>query len=321
VRLLVLGGTQFVGRALVETALGEGAEVTLFHRGQTNPDLFPDAEHLHGDRDGGLDALGGRTWDACVDACGYVPRVVRDSAELLTDAVETYVFVSTISVYSDLSEPCDEDGPLATMEDETTEDVQEHYGGLKVLCEQAVRSVLDNRAVIVRPGFVVGPHDHTGRFTWWVHRAALGGTMVVPASLARRVQMIDARDLGDFLLHAARSPLQGTFNATGPFPPVSMLDVLAAAGAAKGRHVEPVVIDDGFLAGQGLGFNDLPFWIDDPVWKAWAEVDVKRAMAAGLRFSPLEETIDAVLMHAVTTEEFGLTREREAEILAAWRAR
>jgi 2'-hydroxyisoflavone reductase len=320
-RLLVLGGTQFVGRALVEAALAGGAEVTLFHRGLTGPELFPGAEHVHGDRDGGLDALRGRTWDACVDTSGYVPRIVRASAELLRDAVETYVFVSTISVFADLSVPRDEEGPLATVEDKTTEDVEGHYGSLKALCEHAVRSVLGERAVVVRPGFVVGPHDHTGRFTWWVHRAARGGEIAVPESIARRLQMIDARDLAGFLLLAAQRPLHGTFNATGPVPPVSMLDVLAAAASVAGTRAEPVVIPDAFLSEQGLGFSDLPLWVDDPAWKAWAEVDVRRALRAGLSFRPLAETAGGVLTHAATTAEYGLAPERERELLAAWRAR
>ena len=177
-RLLLLGGTQFVGRAVASAALAGGHEVTLFHRGRTGAELFPEAEHVLGDRDGGLDGLRGRDWDACIDVSGYLPRLVRDSCALLRDAVGHLVFVSTISVYADLAVPRDEDGPLATLDDPTTEEIfaAGNYGGLKVLCEQAVRDTLGERASIVRPGYIVGPHDHTGRFTWWVHRAARGGT-------------------------------------------------------------------------------------------------------------------------------------------------
>ena len=184
--------------------------------GVTNPGLFPDAEHVLGDRDGGLDALAGRTWDVCVDVSGYLPRLVNDSATALRASVERYVYVSTISVYADLSVARDESGPLATIEDETTEEITgDSYGALKALCEQAVTAVYGDRAAIVRPGFVIGPHDHTGRFPWWAHRAARGGEMIVPASFAREFQAIDTRDLADFLLLRARSSLTGCSTRPG----------------------------------------------------------------------------------------------------------
>ena len=206
-RILVLGGTQFVGRAFVESALEAGDELTLFHRGRTNPGIFPDVEHVIGDRDGGLGALDGGSWDACLDVSGYVPRLVGDAATTLRDRVERYLFVSTISVYASLAVPQDEDGALATLEDETTEEITGgSYGGLKALCERVVSETFGERAAIVRPGYVIGPYDHTGRFPWWAHRAARGGEMIVPATLARAFQAIDTRDLAEFLLLRARSP-------------------------------------------------------------------------------------------------------------------
>lgn len=318
-RLLVLGGTQFAGRALAEAALRAGHEVTLFHRGLTNPGLFPEAEHVRGDRDGELQALAGRTWDACVDTSGYVPRLVRASAELLRERVGRYVFVSTISVYADLSVSRDEDGPLVRLDDPTTEDVEQSYGGLKALCEQTVESVCGRRATIVRPGFVVGPHDPTGRLTWWVHRAAAGGEIVVPASVARRLQLIDVRDLADFLLRIATTGIGGTFNVTGPVPPITMIDVIRTAADVAGATVEPVVVEDAFLSMRGLGFAELPLWIDDRGWRAWAEVNVSRAVAAGLRFRPLRETVEATLREAAPVGSFGLDAERQEKILRAWR--
>ncbi len=320
-KLLVLGGTQFVGRALVEAALANGDELTLFHRGRTNSGLFPEAEHVHGDRDGDLAALEAGKWDACIDVSGYLPRLVGDSARLLQGRVERYVFVSTISVYADLAVARDEDGPLATLEDETTESIEGGaYGGLKVLCEHAVAEIFGERSAIVRPGFVIGPYDHTGRFPWWAHRAARGGEMIVPSSFARRFQGIDARDLADFLLLRARSPLTGVFNATGPVPPVTMLDVVAAVGAARDVDVNVEVIDDAFLTAQGLT-KELPLWVDDPLWAAWAEVDVRKAVGAGLQFRPLDDTVAATLEHTAVVPGVGLEPEREAEVLAAWRAR
>lgn len=313
-RLLVLGGTQFVGRALAEAALTAGHEVTLFHRGRTGAGLFPDAEHVLGDRDGGLDGLRGREWDACVDVSGYLPRLVRDSSELLRETVGHLVFVSTISVYADLAVPRDEDGPLATLADETTEEIFAggNYGGLKVLCERAVRETFAERAAVVRPGFVVGPHDHTGRFSWWVHRGARGGTMALPATVARRTQFVDVRDLAEFLLHAAGSRLEGTYNATGPLPPVGMGDVLREAARRSGTEIALVPVDDGIVAEAGTPF---PLWTPEPAWAAWAEIDVSRAVAAGLRFQPLEDTVRAILASAAPVDGVGPTPEQEAALL------
>jgi 2'-hydroxyisoflavone reductase len=317
VRLLLLGGTQFVGRALASASLAAGHEVTLFHRGRTGAGLFPEAEHVLGDRDGGLDGLRGGAWDACIDVSGYLPRLVQDSSALLRDAVGHLVFVSTISVYADMAVPRDEDGPLATLEDPTTEEIFAggNYGGLKVLCEQAVRDTLGERASVVRPGFIVGPHDHTGRFAWWMHRAARGGTMPLPASIHRRAQFIDVRDLADFLLLAAGSRLAGTFNATGPLPPIGMADALGEAARQSATELALVPVDDEVAAELETPF---PLWTPDPGWAAWAEVDVSRAVAAGLRFRPLEDTVHATLASAATVDGVGPTPEQEAALLAAW---
>ena len=177
-------------------------------------------------------------------------------------------------MYADLSVPRDESGPLATLEDETTEEIGGGtYGALKALCERVVTEAFGERAAIVRPGFVIGPYDHTGRFPWWAHRAARGGEMIVPASLARAFQAIDTRDLADFLLLRARSPLTGVFNATGPVPPVTMLDLVEAAASASDTDLNVEVVDDAFLTEQGIE-SELPLWADDPLWAAWARVDV-----------------------------------------------
>ena len=320
-KLLVLGGTKFVGRALVEAALAANNDVTLFHRGLTDPDLFPEAEHILGDRDGGLGALAGRTWDVCIDVSGYLPRLVGDSATALRDGVERYVYVSTISVYADLSVPRDENGPLATIEDESTEEITDgSYGALKALGERAVTEVYGDRAAIVRPGYIIGPYDHTGRFPWWAHRAARGGEMIVPASLAREFQAIDTRDLADFLLIRARSPLTGIFNATGPVPPVTMLDLVEAAASASDTDLNVEVIDDAFLTGQ-VTDRELPLWDDDPSGAAWARVDVSKAIGAGLQFRPIDDTVAATLAHTEVVPGIGLEPEREADLLAAWHAR
>ena len=253
---------------------------------------------------------------------GYVPRLVGDAATTLRDRVERYLFVSTISVYASLAVPQDEDGALATLEDEKTEEITGgSYGGLKVLCERVVSETFGERAAIVRPGYVIGPYDHTGRFPWWAHRAARGGEMIVPATLARAFQAIDTRDLAEFLLLRARSPLTGIFNATGPVPPITMLDLVEAAASASDTDLNIEVVDDAFLQEQGLE-TELPLWAgDDPAWAAWASVDVRKAIGAGLTFRPIDDTVAATLAETEVKPGIGLEPEREAEILAAWHGR
>src|SRR5262245_38592594 len=192
-KLLILGGTVFLGRYLVETALAHGHEVTLFNRGQHNPDLYPDVEKLHGDRDGGLDILRGRRWDAVIDTCGYVPRVVRASAELLAGAVDHYTFISSISAYPSFKAiGNDERPPVGTLADPTVEEVTgESYGPLKALCEQAVEQALPGRTLNIRPGLIVGPYDPSDRFTYWPHRVAQGGEVLAPGRPERHVQVVD----------------------------------------------------------------------------------------------------------------------------------
>ena len=195
------------------------------------------------------------------------------------------------------------------------------YGALKALGEKRVGAAFGERASIVRPGFVIGPWDHTGRFPWWAHRAARGGELIVPASFARRFQAIDTRDLGEFLLLAASHALAGVYNATGPVPPVTMVDLVETAARIAGADVEVVVVDDAFLAAEGVE-SELPLWPgDDPQWAAWAETDVSRALEAGLRFRTVEDTVAATLAHTDLVPGLGLTPEREQELLAAWRAR
>jgi 2'-hydroxyisoflavone reductase len=319
VRLLVLGGTRFVGRGLVDAALAGGHEVTLFHRGRTGDGLYPEAEHLLGDRDGGLAPLAGRAFDACVDVSGYVPRVVRASAELLRETVPRYVFVSSISAYASMSEPTDEDAPLAALDDEATEDVSVAYGGLKALCERVVAEVFGAGAAIARPTFVVGPGDYTGRFTWWVHRAARGGDMLVPASNAWRMQLIDMRDLGRFLLQLAAEPEHtGAFNVVGPEVEVGLVDLVEEAAELAGVRVRPVVVDDAFLVEHGVTGAELPLWIPDPGWAAWAQASGVRAREAGIVHTPVVETLHATLDRAPAIDGVGLAPEREAELLEAW---
>ena len=321
-RILVIGGTSFVGRHFVAHALAAGHRITLFNRGLTGPNLFPEAEHLRGDRDGGLAPLEGRSWDVTVDTCGYVPRLVGDSARLLARAVDRYLFVSTLSVHPDEVEPgADEDAALLGPAADGVEDVTDvTYGPLKVACERTVASTFVDRALIVRPGLVVGPYDPTDRFTYWVRRVATGGEVLAPAPPEGLVQFIDARDLSGFLLTLLEARTVGIFSAIAP--PVPLGSLLEACRTVSGSDASITWVPEPFLRGQGVEpWSDLPMWLPDlPGANAF---DPGRAMAAGLTPRATEETVRDTLTWDRTRQpgrplEAGLDRGRELEILAAF---
>jgi 2'-hydroxyisoflavone reductase len=319
VRLLVLGGTKFLGRAAVEAALARGHEVTLFNRGETNPELFPEAEKLRGDRTQDLDVLKGREWEAVLDPSGYIPSVVRASAEALADATAHYLFISSVSVYASLAEPVDEDSPVAELgelPDDKLSDDYSNYGPLKALCEQVVADVFGERQASVRPGLIVGANDPTGRFTYWPHRVARGGQVLAPAPPEGQVQVIDAKDLGAWLVDLSERRAGGVFNATHPGR--SWREVLETCRDVGGSDASFEWVSAELLKEHEVGeWMELPLWIADPDAAAMHEVDVSRAVAAGLAFRPLDETVRDTLEHAATVEGVGLTPEREAELLAA----
>lgn len=319
-KLLVLGGPRFLGRALADAALSRDHELTFFNRGRTNPDLYPEVERLVGDRDGDLSALGGRRWDAVVDTCGYVPRVVRRSAEALLDS-GLYCFVSSVSVYADFSVPATEESPVAELGDLPEDEVTpESYGPLKALCEDAVRETFRDRALVVRPGLIVGPHDPTGRFTYWPHRVARGGEVLAPGPPYRPTQVIDVRDLAEWTVSLCERGVSGTYNAT--HPGASFSELLEACCAVSGSDARVTWVTDDFLLEQGVGeWMELPLWLADPTMAAADRVDVSRAVAAGLHFRPLADTVRATLEQAETTDAAGLAPEREAELLATWHGR
>lgn len=333
-RLLILGGTSFLGRHLTELALAAGHSVTLFNRGRTNADLFPQAERLIGDRDGGLDVLRGRHWDAAIDVCGYVPRVVRDSATLLADAVEHYTFISTISVYSDPIIPGqDENGNLAVLSDPTVEEVTgETYGGLKVLCEQAAEESMPGRVLHVRSGLIVGPHDPTDRFTYWPVRVAMGGEVLAPGSPQMRTQFIDVRDESAWVLDMIAARKTGIYNATGPAAPMTMGEVLDVCKKVTGSDAHFTWVDDEFLVQNDVApFSELPLWIPEN-YNALQMVSVGKALNDGLRFRPLADTVADTLRWNATRSgtptptpggrpPAGMMQDREAALLAAWKAR
>jgi 2'-hydroxyisoflavone reductase len=335
VRLLILGGTKFLGRAAAEAALERGHEVTLFNRGRTNPQLFPETEKLRGDRDGGLSALQGREWDCVIDPSGFVPRVVRQSAELLRGAVGHYVYISSIAVYSQPQEPgFGETAPVIELDDPDREDYlggAEAYGGLKALCEQVIAELHPGAHANVRAGLIVGPHDPTGRFTYWPLRVALGGEVLAPDGPDRQVQIVDVRDLGDWLVRLCEERTGGTFNAVGPARPLSMGELLDICDQVGGGRAEIVWVDEAFLLAHGVGvWMELPLWV--PREEEWFQrADASRAFAAGLRFRPLEETVrdtlawarrdGASLVTTAHTGAAGMRPKREAELLTVWRER
>lgn len=336
-KLLVLGGTKFVGRHVVEAALARGDEVTLFNRGLHNAELYPEAEKLRGDRDGGLGALRGRRWDAVVDTSGYVPRVVRASAEALADSVGLYVFVSSVSAYADFSRPVDEGSPTGTLTDESTEEVTgATYGPLKALCERAAEEAMPGRVLGVRAGLIVGPYDPTGRFTYWTERVARGGEVLAPAPPGRQVQFVDARDLSGWMLRMAEARRAGVFNASGPGYPLTMGDFLEACREGCGSDARFTWVGEQFLLDAGVEpWGGLPLWLPESAesHRFFLSVNCERAVAAGLTFRPVAETARDTLawqragspgMAADapnSVQSATLAAGRERELLEAWHRR
>lgn len=323
---LIIGGTIFLGRHLVESARARGHRVTLFNRGQHNSDLFPDVEKLRGDRDGGLAPLAGRRWDAVIDTCGSFPRVVRQSAELLADAVEHYTFISSMSVYADLSAPgIDEDAPVGTIPDETVDEVTgETFGPLKALCEQVVEAALPGRTLIIRPGLIVGPYDPSNRFTYWVHRVAQGGDLLAPGTPEQPLQFIvDVRDLAEWIVRMVEARVTGVFNAKGPDWPLTMGDFLNVCKAESSSDARFVWMSEEFLRDHGVGpWMELPLWLP-PSMTAINTAKSERAYAAGLTFRPIVETVRATLAWDRTLppdaeRRAGMPPVREAGLLAVW---
>jgi 2'-hydroxyisoflavone reductase len=328
-KLLVLGGTAFLGPELVEAARARGHVVTLFNRGKTRPHLFPDLEKLRGDRDGQLEALRGRSWDVVIDTSGYVPRIVRLSAELLAPSVERYLFVSSISAYADdVKAPVDEASRTAVLADPASEEVRRDYGALKAACERAAEAALPGRAMTVRPGLIVGPGDPTDRFTYWPVRLARGGEVLAPGDGTDPMQWIDVRDLAAWMILAAEARLAGTYNAVGPATRATARDLVEGCRAAVGSEARLTWVDAPFLEKQGVAaWSDLPVWFP-AAEGALAQVSAAKAVAAGLAFRPLAATARDTLAwwrtlpaERTASPRAGLSPGREREVLAAWAAR
>jgi 2'-hydroxyisoflavone reductase len=326
-RILMVGGTRFIGRHVVEAALSRGHDITLFHRGRSGPDLFLDVEHRLGDRDSDLSALANGEWDATVDTCAFLPRQVQSLADVLEGRGGHHLLVSSVSAYAPPDGPgLTEDAPLAQLDDPTVEEVtNETYGGLKVLCERAAVDRHGPRTVIVRPTYVVGPDDYSWRFPWWVTRLAAGGEVLVPGPQDSPSQVIDVRDMGSWMVGLLEQGAAGAFHAVSPAPVFTwreLIEAIADAVAPDGTTL--TWVDADFVAEAELPEGTLPLWAgDDPdVWMMAA--DPAKAYGTGLAPRPLAETIRDTLAWTRTVAqpaEAGLSAERERELLAAWHSR
>ena len=347
-KILILGGTGFLGPKIVRSALERGHEVTLFNRGRTNPHLFADLEKLVGDRYSDLSALEGRSWDAVIDPFTYVPRTVSASAELLAPNVGHYLVISSISVYPAFPERgMDETASVAEVPENVIEQVQTHrevgvhYGGFKALCERAAEDAMPGRTCAVRPGLIVGDGDMTNRFTWWPHRVRLGGEMIAPQTPDRSVQVVNVNDLGAFIVTASEKGLTGAYNADSTPGSITMGSILETSREVSGSDASFTWIDHEFLGERGVrAWSHLPAWIPPAgPYTGAGYVSVEKATKAGLRQSSLRDTIrqtydwidngmpDAVKaqlaqgVDSATGRGSGIPPALERDVLKAWHDR
>ncbi|MDX2058380.1 MAG: NAD-dependent epimerase/dehydratase family protein [Gemmatimonadales bacterium] len=338
-RILFIGGTGFIGPHMVRQALARGHQVTLFNRGRTNPGLFPQAEKLVGDRDGGLGVLKGRSWDAVIDTSGYIPRTVRDSAQLLAKNVRRYVFISTGDVYASFSKVgIDEDEPLDVLDDPKSEDASKYYGAFKAICERTVREFYPDGHTILRPGWIIGAGDYNDISSYWPMRIDRGGEVLAPGNPSDPTQIIDAHDLAGFVLKSIEEGITGTFNTVGPEGRLTWAEFLYGIRAVTSADVKFTWVDADWLAARKvMPWTDLPIWwpprddyqqapMFEPGGKGFAQMDGRRAIKAGLTFRPLADTARDIITEyqarpaapANRRVRFGLAAEREKELLAAW---
>ena len=337
-RLLILGGTGFTGPHQVRYAVARGHQVTVFNRGRTNPGALEgmQVEELTGDRNGDLKSLEGRQWDVVIDNPTTLPRWVRTAGEVLRNSANQYIFISTISVYADSSRPgMDETTPLLELQDPTSEDARRDYGALKAAAEREAEKQFPGKTTIIRPGLIVGPGDRSDRFTYWPVRIAKGGEVLAPGDPTDPVQIIDARDLAEWTIRMAEQGATGIYNATGPASSLSIAEMLYGIRAVTSVPVNFTWVDADFLASHNVRpWSNLPVWVPPRGGSAgFSSVSIARALEKGLSFRPLAETASATLeWHARRPEAErtqqathpnapGLRPEREAEVLAAWKAR
>jgi len=330
-KLLILGGTAFLGPHFVRAAKARGHEITLFNRGRTNPELFRDLEQLRGDRDKQeLDALKGRKWDAVLDTSGYVPGHVQQAASILKDHVGHYQFISTISVYGSFDqrpELVDETAKTAQVPQEVVDKVKTirqsfaHYGAMKALCEQAAEQEMPGRVSNIRPGLIVGPLDRSDRFTYWPWRIDRGGEVLCPGDVDGHSQFVDARDLADWMLHCIEQNVTGVHNAVGFAGRTELSEVLSACKCATSSEARLTWVSEEFLGENRVrAYAEMPLWIPRAGRRM---VQNGKAMEKGLKFRPIADTIRDTLEWAKTERgdkpfRSGMRPEREKQLLAKW---
>jgi 2'-hydroxyisoflavone reductase len=326
-KLLILGGTRFIGPHVVELARSRGHKVTLFNRGKTNVGRVTGVEVLQGDRNGQLQALEGRKWDAVLDTSAFVPRIVKLSAELLKDSVSHYVYVSSISAYASFATANDENSPVGKLADESIEKVDENtYGPLKALCEQAAERTMPGRVTTLRPGYIVGPDDNSDRFTYWPARVARGGEVLAPNTPQDEIQVIDVRDLAAFTVLCIERRVLGTFNLVSPPKTFTMGALMNDCIAAAKSDARVTWVPAEFLEAHGVVDGDLPIWSHATGENAgFALTSAQRALAAGLKIRPLGETVRDTLAWQLARPpeqqarmQAGFSTERERQLLEAW---
>lgn len=299
-KILILGGKRFLGIALVNAALQAGHTPTLFNRGLTNPELFPDVNNLIGNRDGDLSALKRKKWDAVIDTSGFVPRIVKQSAAALSGKCESYTFISSVSVYQDFHTPdITEEYPLARLEDPTEEDYSgDAYGPLKALCEYEIQQNFAGKVLVIRPGLIVGPNDPTDRFSYWPWRVSLGGKVLAPEPPSSSLQFIDVRDLATFIINRIENNSEGVYNVTGPKKPATLGSLLVSCREAAESDATFMWVDEEFLLREGVRpWTDLPLWVpaSNPAFTGFYNININKALKAGLSFRPLAQTVNDTL--------------------------
>ena len=324
--VLLIGGPRFLGMALLNTLLEKKHNVTVFNRGKTNPTFFDGKiKKITGNRDGEISKIGNKTFDVVIDTCGYVPRVVKQSVEYLQNKTTKYVFISSISVYEDSTElDRDETAKVIELENKTTEDIMgqpSNYGGLKVLCEGVVQEAFGKQAIIIRPGLIVGPHDPSNRFTYWPVRIRKGGNILVPGDSCK-VQIIDVRDLAEFIVTLLEKNKAGVYNATGPEQSYEFREIAEKITEVTQANVNFQWVNNTWLQEQNVGpWMEFPLWEPSAESQASMQVSIEKALQDGLQFRSLEDTVQATLKWYdeiggdTKTWSAGLKKEKEDELL------
>lgn len=339
-KLLVLGGTRFLGKHIVEAAMKKGHSVTLFNRG-SQQNLFPEAEHLIGDRENDVRALQNRSWDAVVDTCGFVPKHIEDVMQQLSSRIKHYTFISSLSVLPNpIKAGIDEKAEVETISSEILQEIYAdetkqkrliHYGALKALCEKTADEYMPGKVLHIRAGQLVGPNDYTDRLPYWVNRIAKGGTVLAPGDPDRPVQLIDTRDLGKWIVEMAEKQVAGVFNATGP--QITMEELLNECKKVTGSNAEIMWVSEKFLFDEKISpWVQMPLWIpehfgidgsDSEPWKGFFRLNIEKAIENGLTFRPLDYTLKDVyewdLARLDRERKAGISLHQEQKLLEKWK--